>query len=295
MSKTLKTNNLGERPAIRTLLAISLCATMAAFGCTTDRNLGNGDPVVTPGLRTSPIGGNSPGSESPAVPPPMMSSYNGSDALPSVRPRIAPQTTAAEAAAIMAEHQPRVRVLGPASPNSGGRPYYSDRTMYASGQLSNGSSINSTIYNPNPNGAAITSGAGEAIVGGAVATVDTTGAATVVPTTSGAVTPTNAAIPVPAGFAAVGTLSPTAAAVVNPPASISSSSTLATVSSSRTAGGTVTAATPTATTATTTATAATTAATTTVGTGMTSVVNPIRVTNTNGRIVVSNTSSSRQQ
>jgi hypothetical protein len=290
MSKTLKTNHLSERPAIRALLVISLCATMAAFGCTTDRNLGNGDPVVTPGLRTSPIGGNSPGSESPAVPPPMMSSYNGSDALPAVRPRVAPQTTAAEAAAIMAEHQPRVRVLGTVSPNSGGRPYYSDRAQYASGQVSNGYSINSTIYNPNPNGAAITSGVGEAIVGSTVATnvVDATNAATVVPTTSGAVTPTSAAIPVPAGFAAVGTLSPTAAAVVNPPASISSSSTLATVSSSRTAGSTVTAATP-------TPTATTTGTTTAVGAGATSAVNPIRVTNTNGRIMVSNTGTTGRQ
>jgi hypothetical protein len=293
MSKTLKTNDLTERPAIRTLLVISLCAAMAAFGCTTDRNLGNGDPVVTPGLRTSPIGGNSSGSETPVVPPPMMSSYTGADALPVVRPRLAPQTTAAEAAAIMAEHQPRVRVLGPASPDSGGRPYYSDRMAYPSQQASYGSSINSTIYNPNPNGAAITSGVGESVFSdtGIVDTTATnmTGAATVIPTAGGAGTPTSAAIAVPSGFAAVGTLSPTAAAVVNPPASISSSSTLAAASSSRTAGRTLTPATPT------TNATTTNAATMTVGTGATSTVNPIRVMNTNGRIVVTNTSPSRQQ
>ena len=48
MNKSLNHSNLHERSATRTLLVVSLCGALAAFGCTTDRNLGNGDPVVTP-------------------------------------------------------------------------------------------------------------------------------------------------------------------------------------------------------------------------------------------------------
>lgn len=103
MSKMLKKHKLTERPAIRTLFAISLCATMAAFGCTTDRSVANGDPVVTPGLRSA------------TLPPPMMSSSS---------------VSASDAASIMAQHQ-RVRVLGVASPGNPGRPYVSDPTSIA--------------------------------------------------------------------------------------------------------------------------------------------------------------------
>ncbi|HEU4888708.1 MAG TPA: hypothetical protein VFV49_12550, partial [Thermoanaerobaculia bacterium] len=87
MSKVLKNSDLSERPAIRTLLVVSLCASIAAFGCTTDRTVGNGDPVTTPGVRTSPTGGATTGTETESVPPPMMSSYSGSQALPAVRAR----------------------------------------------------------------------------------------------------------------------------------------------------------------------------------------------------------------
>ena len=68
MSKSLIKSNLAERSSTRALLAVSLCASMAAFGCTTNRTLGNGNPVVTPGSRTSPTSGTSAGSESEAVP-----------------------------------------------------------------------------------------------------------------------------------------------------------------------------------------------------------------------------------
>lgn len=104
MSKMLKNNKLSERPAIRTLFAISLCASLVAFGCTTDRNLADGDPVVTPGLRTSPTGGMPSGSEVPTFPPPMMSS-------------------SLETATMLAQQQTRVRVLGVTSPGNTGRPY----------------------------------------------------------------------------------------------------------------------------------------------------------------------------
>src|SRR5689334_10618751 len=147
MTKSLNPSNLTERSAIRTLLVVSLCATMAAFGCTTDRNLGNGDPVSTPGVRSTPTGGTSAGSESEPVPPPMMSSFsNGSvpvRSLTAVQPRIA-RLSADQAAAIMAQQQqPRVRVLGPASPNNGGRPYVSDRVMYSAQQINSGYTVNS--------------------------------------------------------------------------------------------------------------------------------------------------------
>lgn len=274
MSKALKASNLTERPASRTLLAVSLCATMAAFGCTTDRNLSNGDPVVTPGVRTSPTGNTGAGSETGNMPPPMMSSYSG-DALPSVQPRRVARVSAAEAAAILAENQPRVRYLGVTYAGEAARPYVSDgRTnqfTYPAQQTSPRSTVNSSLTSgPTP---VVTSGAGEGIDGGVAAataefleasgaTFDTgtgvtgvtgastigstgtnlganvtnAGTATTVTPSATTVSPTAAATVVPSGFAATRSLSPTAAAVVNPPASISG---LATTQSSTIAGQTL--------------------------------------------------------
>jgi hypothetical protein len=183
MSKVLKNNDLTERQAIRTLLAFSLTASIAAFGCTTDRTAGNGDPVVTPGLRTSPTGGVSTGTETESVPPPMMSSYSGASALPAVRPRVA-RVSREEAALILAELQPRVKVLGPVAPGNGGRGYSVDPYAVANAQRTGQrSTINSSIYSAPGEG--IISGAGEAVGGGdASATfldtagVDATGVAT---------------------------------------------------------------------------------------------------------------------
>lgn len=125
MSKTLKTDNLKSRPVVRTLVAVSLSISLAAFGCTTDRTLGNGDPVVTPGVRTSPTGNTSSGSETtPTVPGPMFSSsIDNGQALPAVRPRA---SRADQAAAVIAGQTPRVRYLGVAMPGQSGRGYYSD-------------------------------------------------------------------------------------------------------------------------------------------------------------------------
>jgi hypothetical protein len=127
MSKALKTRNLAQRNATRSLLAISLSLSLTAFGCTTDRNLGNGDPVTTPGLRTSPTSSPGSGSQSaPSVPPSMTSSssYNAAQALPTVTPRRSNRVqrlTPDQAAATMAQHQaqPRVRYLGVAYPGGG--------------------------------------------------------------------------------------------------------------------------------------------------------------------------------
>jgi len=121
MSKVLNTRNLSGRRSPRTLLAVSLSFALATFACTTDRNVGNGDPVTTPGVRTTPTSGMSTGSETtPTVPPPSMtSSYTGSEALPPVQARSIRRLSAEQAAMIMADQQPRVKVLGPASPGNG--------------------------------------------------------------------------------------------------------------------------------------------------------------------------------
>jgi hypothetical protein len=299
MSNLLKTRHLNERSGVRTLVAISFCAAMAAFGCTTDRNLGNGDPVVTPGVRSVPTGGSPSGSESEPLPPPMMSSYQGLE-QPQMR-----RLSANEAAAIMAQQQ-RVRVLGPVSPDNGGRPYVSD-LMIPQQQREVRYSVNSTIYSQPTE--AVTSGAGEpvgsdatasvfadgvrvdsggttatAIAGSSVAT-GTTASSTAV-TNAGAplvapsgttVTPTSNSLSTPSGFASVRTLSPTAAAVVNPPASISGSPAVASTSSANARTRTV---------------ASTSTMTTTTSAGVTS---PVRVLTSNGRLTITNTGSTRQQ
>lgn len=324
MSKVLKNKDLTERPAIRTLLAFSLTASIAAFGCTTDRTVGNGDPVVTPGLRTSPTGGASTGTETESVPPPMMSSYSGASALPAVRPRVA-RVSREEAALILTELQPRVKVLGPVAPGNGGRGYSADPYAISNAQRTGQrSTINSSIYSAPGEG--IISGAGEAIGGGdasatfldtvgvdangvatgvagatsvagaatvagstvtngatavsAGTTVTNAGGTVIAPTTAATATPTGSAISAPSAFASVRTLSPTASAVVNPPASISSSPALASVSSSRTAAPrtTVTAGTASAQTATVTKQASATASAT--------VANPVRVMTTDRKSVV---------
>jgi hypothetical protein len=305
MSKTLKSNNLFERPANRTLLAVSLCAIMAAFGCTTDRNVGNGDPVVTPGLRTSPTG-NLGGSETAPMPPPMMSSYSG-EALPTVQRRVA-RVSAAEAAAIMAEHQPRVRYLGPGAPGAPNRPYVSDgRTNQFTNPASyygNRSTVNSSLTS-GPT-AVVSSGAGEAIGGSVdasalvapsidsgtnVTAASTAGGSAVIGTAGGttavtspntlatvtpsatAVSPTASAVAAPSGMAATRTLSPTAAAVVNPPASVSAVAT----------------ATPAATRATAARQTTATASPTVTASNAGAVASQVRVvTDANGRVTVTN-------
>lgn len=197
MSKTLKNSNLSRRSAVRTLAAISLSISLAAFGCTTDRTLGNGDPVTTPGLRTSPTGGASSGSEtSPTTPPSMASSssYTAAQALPPVTRRMQ-RLSPAEAAAVMAQHQPRVRYLGPAYPGNGGAGYASDAVV--TGQFQNPAlrtnpqlTLNSSISSQPTS--AIASGQGEGAVGGTggfsgaafitgTTIASTTGASTVAP------------------------------------------------------------------------------------------------------------------
>jgi hypothetical protein len=325
MSKVLKNSDLSERPAIRTLLAVSLCASIAAFGCTTDRTVGNGDPVVTPGVRTSPTGGASTGTETESTPPPMMSSYSGAQALPAVRPRTA-RMSREEAALLLTELQPRVRVLGPVAPGNGGRGYSVDPQLIANAQrVGQRSTINSTIYSAP--GEAVISGAGEASGGGDAATtfldtvgVDATGVAGGV-TSAGTVagtsavagsTVTNGATAIDAGTtvtsAAGTTIAPTTAATATPTGSaIGVPSALASVRTlSPTAAAVVNppasiSGSPALATVSSSRTAGTVARrnTVTAGTAQTAtatqsattsvgVANPVRVVTTNGRVTVTN-------
>ena len=126
MGKHLNNNDLNGRRTSRSLLAVSLAASLAAFGCTTNQNLGNGTPVRSGGeLRSAPTSGVTSGQER-ATPPPMTSSYTGASALPRVTPRSA--SRADQAAAILAGHQAvRGRYLGVVNPGASARGYVSDQ------------------------------------------------------------------------------------------------------------------------------------------------------------------------
>jgi hypothetical protein len=149
MGKALKTRTLISRRTTRALLAVSLTASLAAGGCTSNRNLGDGQPSRSdPAVRVTPTSGVTSGSEHPpTVPPSMTSSYSGSGSTYYVR--------ADQVAEMMAriEAAPPVRVLGPADPAEFPAPSYSAALPY--GQLPNPSlltnpqvTINSSISSP---------------------------------------------------------------------------------------------------------------------------------------------------
>lgn len=109
MSKALKENKLSSSRLGRALLAVSLTASLAAAGCTTNRTPGSGEPYRDGFVRTAPTGGVTGGSEMP-VPPPMISSSSASS---NRNAYVGPDA----AAAIMAQRQPQVRVLGASNPS----------------------------------------------------------------------------------------------------------------------------------------------------------------------------------
>jgi hypothetical protein len=161
MGKLQISNDLQKRRTSRSLLAVSLAASLAAFGCTTNLNPGNGTPTRTgPELRSSPTSGISTGTERVTPPPQPMtsSSYNSAQVLPPVTPRTVnrgiTRRSPAEAAAIMAGAQAlRGRYLGVVNPGPGNRPYVSDHAgglgnpaMLTNPQMT----INSTITSPAP-------------------------------------------------------------------------------------------------------------------------------------------------
>jgi hypothetical protein len=206
MGKMVKWKDLQRQRTSRPLLAISLAASLAAFGCTTNLNPGNGTPAQSdPVMRSTPTSRAPMGSETLTLPPPMTSSYTG--------PQGSIRRSPDEAAAIMAQHQPlRGRHLGVTNPGSSGRAYTSDgRTNpYVNPALiaRPQSTVNSSISSP-PN-AVISSGAGEGAAApapagfsaGVVNTVDSEAAALF----SSADTPITAANPTtltPGAFGAV--------------------------------------------------------------------------------------------
>lgn len=206
MGKPNHRNDLYGQRATRSLLAMSLAASLAAFGCTTNQNLGDGTPTRSgPDVRTAPTSGVTSGGET-SVPPPMTSSYTRTEPLPEVTPRTIRR--ADEAVAIMARHQAaRGRYLGIVDPGLSGRGYVSQNirtgafvnpALVTNPQLTVNSSISSQ---PTPG---ISSGAdGTSVDTGGVLTGGTTAAATI----AGTSTPTAAAIGLPPGaFAATGTL-----------------------------------------------------------------------------------------
>jgi hypothetical protein len=229
MGKALEDKQLRRQPVTRTLLAVSLAATLAAFGCTTNRTLGDGDPTTAgAGVRTPPTGGVTSGTEgASSLPPSMTSSYSRPDLNVSRDVRYVP---ADQVAAYMArvEATPSVRFLGPSAP--GAAPPPSASAAQVTGQFVNPALVvnpqltinSSSSSQPTP---AIISGAGGTADAGAFlgGVVDADGfvaglvesglvvGGNVVPPggpvflpSSAPVTPTSAGLPIPAGAFATG-------------------------------------------------------------------------------------------
>ncbi|HEX8411477.1 MAG TPA: hypothetical protein VF883_21645 [Thermoanaerobaculia bacterium] len=301
MGKNLKEKDLARGRASRSLLAVSLAASLAAFGCTTNHNLGNGTPVRSGGeLRSAPTSGVTSGQER-TTPPPMTSSYTGADALPRVTPRSA--SRADRAAAILAGNQPiRGRYLGVVNPGPAGRPYVSDGNVQfvnpalaTNPQLTLNSSISSgpvagintgvgsTVLT---NGATVTTGAASPAATTGLAAATTVAGAATVPTATAATGAT-----LPAGAFAASTFTPTESVIANP------SVTAASVGVGRT-GGAVVANSGTAAATTTPATtsgAATTAATPTVTAASGNIIatsgSVVLVRGANGAATITNTNT----
>ena len=226
MRNKLNHKNLNERPAARAMVALTLTASLAAFGCTTNRTPGNGEPYRSgPGVGptaapTSGVNGTSSGSTVPDQP--MMSSSTHTEALPTVNARakrlpLSPD----EAAAVMAGQTTLnrgVKVLGPVNPAAGTRGLsegvvtgaFRDPALVAAATINPG--VNNTVRNVSGGAAgpivSSTDVSGVAVTNGAVL-----GASVVAPTTSAngtaLATPTNAALPVTPGAFAAGTVTTT--------------------------------------------------------------------------------------
>jgi hypothetical protein len=231
MRNTLRKNNLSERARVRIVVALGLVVTLAGFGCTTNRTHAEGEPY----LGAPSVGPSSPtstnGSSVPTTPQPMTSSYRGNEqALATPRPH---RLTPDEAALIMADHLPRVRVLGPVDPGKSTRSYASDGMV--TGQVQNAAAylnpqvtINSSITSPGV--AAITNGAGgdAASSGGAIFTQASTLAT---PTTAGLTTPITSASSTSAPTTTLGIMTPITAASATTPATTTAATTTNTTSS----------------------------------------------------------------
>lgn len=240
MGKNLKEKDLARGRATRSLLAVSLAASLAAFGCTTNQNLGNGTPLRNGGeLRSAPTSGVTSGQER-ATPPPMTSSYTGADALPRITPRTL--SRADRAAAVLAGNQPtRGRYLGVVNPGPAGRPYVSDSNVQfanpalavnpqvtLNSSISSGpvaginTGVGSTVLT---NGTTVTTGAASASAVTATTATASTPAAAAVSGATLAPTPASTATTLPAGAFAASTATPAQSVVATPAAVTAASAT----------------------------------------------------------------------
>jgi hypothetical protein len=233
MGKNQKTHDLRRQRLSRSLLAVSLAASLAAFGCTTNLNPGNGTPTrVGPELRTLPTSGITSGSETVTLPP-MTSSYTRAEAVRPVTPRSI-RRSAADAAAIMAGHQAvRGRYLGTVNPGATGRAYASDHVggfvnpaLLTNPQVTINSSISSGPTVAINSGAGGTGGgAAGVVVGGVTASGATAGA--VIGGTGVAATTTSMAAGIPVGALAGSRPAVTESIAANPAVTTVSGTTLA--------------------------------------------------------------------
>ena len=219
------TNEKIERNALRLLAVVSLAGTLTAFGCTTNRMPGNGQPAEqTPAVGPANTS-STPGSSSGTTNPPM-----ASDAI--VDPT---RPAAVDAQATLAADQGyQGRVLGAVSPpltTQGNAPtaptgQFANPALIVNPQSTVNSSVSSAVMAPGITGGPVGGGVGVAGAPTALTTVPMSGDATngtgtsaaamnsAISTTSNATlaTPSNSAIATPALATAPAATSTTARA-----------------------------------------------------------------------------------
>lgn len=196
MRNTFKVSHLFGQRGARAVLALTLTSSVAAFGCTTNRTPGAGEPTRSgPGVRTAPTAGPSSGSEGEQLPPPMTSSVRTAPTLRGATPRAIHDMSIANGALTLPGNPVAgSRLLGAVNPAGVGidssaalvTGQYVNPTQFTNPQSTVNASISS---NPTP---VIASGAGGAVgaIGGVVAGVTSSGvivdASALAPPTSGA-------------------------------------------------------------------------------------------------------------
>jgi len=185
------------------VLTVTLAASLAAFGCTTNWTRSDGEPLKGSNVNAPSA---TPGSAGGSYPQPMTSSS-------SITTNTLPVRTPSEALAIMrgsvATGQ-KGKVLGPSAPPNLGAAVVGGNVTPELGGTPQQLTINSSISNPYGPQAAVISGAGGSaadvapIIGGTA--TGTTATATTSATSTGTLTPTAAAATVPLTTAATSPL-----------------------------------------------------------------------------------------
>src|SRR5712691_9801947 len=169
MRKTLNTTRDRERISLRFLAAIALIGSLAAFGCTTNKYPGSGEPGMSAPAAgpVAPNATSTPGSSYPGTPVSSMISSS---------PAAATSASEDAIATLRADEGYRGKVLGPAAPGNNVGPSQSMQqptgqfvspSVYANPQVTVNSSISSQAT------PVIASGAGEPL-GGTVLAVPVT-------------------------------------------------------------------------------------------------------------------------